>query len=394
MKLLVLDVETTTFQKGNPFSRNNKCCAVAYLCSTELGIKDNVIPWEYNSPVSIDYIKVMDQLIKDTELFIAFNAKFDLHWLRRCGIIDDYSLNFPIWDCQLAQFIISHQQMKYPSLEKSCKYWDIVGKFIDIEIEYWSKGIDTPQVPWEVIYERGRSDVELTYKLYQAQQEYLRDKPDLLKLIELSCEDSLSLAEIEWNGLKYDVSESAVRAEKLEQQIKDIDENLRSILGNYKFNFNSNDHVSVLLYGGTIKFVSSTPYKYICKSGKQQGQEVIRFKHEKTYVDFPRLAEPLERSELAKPGYWSTDEPTLRRLNVKGRSKEVVQLLLKRSEIERLVSTYYRGFPKKILEMDWATDEIHSQLNQCVVITGRLSSSGPNQQNLTPEVNELVKTRY
>ena len=394
MKFLVLDVETTTFQKGNPFSRCNKCCAIAYLIAINESIKANVIPWDYHSPVSIDYINVMDQLIKDTELLVGFNLKFDLHWLRKCGIIKDYNLKFPVWDCQLAQFIISHQQMKYPSLNTVSAHWGLGQKVDIVENEYWKLGIDTPDIPWDILQAYATKDVNLTYQVYLKQQEYLMDKPEMLKLIQLSCEDLLCLAEMEGNGLRYDTKESAVRAEKLEQQIKDIDEKLKNIIGNYKFNFNSNDHVSVLLYGGTIKFVSSTPYKYICKSGKQQGQEVIRLRHEKTYVDFPRLVEPIERSELAKPGYWSTDESKLRQLNVKGRSKEVVQLLLKRSEIERLVSTYYRGFPKKILEMNWATDEIHSQLNQCVVVTGRLSSSNPNQQNLTPEVNELIKSKY
>ena len=395
MKRLVIDSENTTFQKGNPFSRRNKCCAIAWLIATDDGIKADVIPWEYGGPVSRDYILVAEELIEDAELLIGFNLKYDLHWLRKCGIIESYSsLNCELWDCQLAQFIISNQQMRYPSLNKTCEYWKLEQKLDVVEKEYWALGIDTPDVPWEILSDYAKKDVDLTYEVYQKQQEYLMDKPELLKLIQLSCNDLIVLAEMEWNGLKYDVKESAIRAEKLQKEIKEIDANIKSIVGNYEFNFNSNDHVSVLLYGGIIKFVTSTVYEHTYKSGPKVGLTEPRFRHTKTEIKFPRLVEPLERSELAKSGYWSTDESVLNQLKATGKAKQMIQHLLRRSELERLESTYYRGFPKKILEMDWEEGMIHSQLNQCVAVTGRLSSSGHNQQNIPPEVNELVQTRF
>lgn len=394
MKHLVLDTENTTFQKGNPFSQRNKTCAIGYLCSSELGIRKDCIPWEYSEPVSVDYLNLIKQLIDDTNLLIGFNLKYDLHWLRRYGIIDYRSLKPAVWCCQVAEFIISHQQDVYPSLERSCAKYGISGKFLDIVTDYWDKGIDTPQIPFEIIAERGTSDVDLTFQLYQKQMEYLRDKPKMLQLIRLANQDLITLAEMEWNGLRFDGNQAAEKAALIEQQMKEIDENIKQLVGQFDFNFNSVDHVSAILYGGVVRFKQAHPFERTFKSGKRAGETVIGYKHSEKLVRFPRIVEPLENTKLAKDGYWSTDKGILPRLNAKGQAKEVVNLLIRRSKMEQLASTYLRGFPKKMQEMDWVDGEIHGQLNQCVAVTGRLSASGPNMQNIPPEIDELVTSRF
>ena len=395
MKNLVLDTESTTFKKGNPFARRNRCCAISYLVATDDGIKADCFPWEYNAPATADYLLVAEELLDDCELLIGFNLKYDLHVLRKAGIIKVYTdFRKKLWCCQVAQFIIRNQQERMPSLNSSCAFFGLGQKLDVVEKEYWDKGVDTPDIPWPVLSEYAISDVDLTYKLYLAQQKYLEDKPEVRRLIQLACQDLLILAEMEWNGLRFDTKESAVRAEKIEQELKEIDEVIKSVVGDFPFNFNSNDHCSVILYGGTIKFVESEVYDHVYKSGPKQGLTEPRYKHKRTFVTFPRLVEPKEGTQLAKVGYWSTDESALTQLKASGGAKTVIKAMLRRSELERLVQTYYRGFPKKIAEMDWPEDELHSNLNQSVVITGRLSSSGPNQQNIPPDVGELIRTRY
>ena len=44
--------------------------------------------------------------------------------------------------------------------------------------------------------------------------------------------------------------------------------------------------------------------------------------------------------------------------------------------------------------MNWETNVLHGQLNQCVARTGRLSSSKPNLQNFDGEIKQLFGSRY
>lgn len=383
-KTLVIDVETTTFQKGNPFSRRNRLCIVA----GDFGI----IPFDYKQPCSSEAIEKVQQHVHEAETVVLFNAKFDLHWLRRYGIV--LRPDQRIWDCQTAHFVISNQTSRLPSLNEAAAFFGLGQKFDIIEQEYWSKGIDTPAIPEEILYPYALQDIALTRQVYEKQLEYLADKPEKLRLIKLCNLDTIVLEEMEWNGLRYDSTESLRRAEQLKQEMDGIDANIKNIVGNYNFNFNSPDHVSAILYGGTIKFVVSTPYDYTFKGGARAGQTTVRYKHAVTEVKFPRLVEPVKDSKLKKDGLWSTNGDNLKQLKARGKPKQVISLLLKRAELEQLRSTYYEGWPKKMAEMDWPEGEVHSQLHQSVAVTGRLSSSAPNQQNVPPEVAELVKTRY
>ena len=44
--------------------------------------------------------------------------------------------------------------------------------------------------------------------------------------------------------------------------------------------------------------------------------------------------------------------------------------------------------------MDWPNDTLFSNLNQCTAVTGRLSSTKPNQQNFPPEAKTFCISRY
>ena len=44
--------------------------------------------------------------------------------------------------------------------------------------------------------------------------------------------------------------------------------------------------------------------------------------------------------------------------------------------------------------MNWKKDMIYGNLNQCVAVTGRLSSTKPNLQNVDPATKKYIETRY
>jgi DNA polymerase I-like protein with 3'-5' exonuclease and polymerase domains len=91
---------------------------------------------------------------------------------------------------------------------------------------------------------------------------------------------------------------------------------------------------------------------------------------------------------------FSTAAPILSRIKARGRGKQIIELLLRRAELEKLDSTYYTGLIEKAKEMEWDGDELHGQFNTCVAQTGRLSSSNPNLQNFSGEIKELFYSRY
>jgi DNA polymerase-1 len=356
------------------------------------GPAETVVKVEYDEPATKKVLDEIQQKVDQSKLIVGFNLKYDLHWLRRYGIMLSDKARF--WCCQIAQFVIQHQQNRYPSLNECCAFWGLEQKLSVIEQEYWSKGVDTLDIPWNLLEQYALQDVILTRQLYEKQLAYLADKPKLARLISLCNQDMRVLLEIESNGLPFDEGESQRRAEKIKEQLLAIDEDIRSFVGQHPINFNSVDHISCILYGGTIKFKVAEPYEYMYKGGAKAGQLVTRNKWTTTQVTFPRIVEPLSDTELAKEGYWSTDERVLGQLKAKGPAKQLLQKLQERGKLERLMSTYYLGFTKKRIEMDWPVGVLHSQMNQCVVISGRLSSSSPNQQNIPPSVLELVHTRF
>ena len=76
-----------------------------------------------------------------------------------------------------------------------------------------------------------------------------------------------------------------------------------------------------------------------------------------------------------KTGF-STDSEVLRRLEDQ---HDIVRLLLDFRELSKLKNTYVDALPR---EINPGTGRIHTSYNQVVTSTGRLSSSGPNLQNI------------
>lgn len=405
---LALDVETTTFQKGNPFSRQNKLCTVGHFDGTTYIDYDI----EYTNTPYGKQLESIKEAIEKSDLLIGFNIKFDLHWLRR--YLDNLLLP-AVWDSQLAEFLLCGQTQPYPSLSGALDRFILDSKHDRVRTEFWDNGIDTTEIPWDILSEYQKQDVIQTYKLYLKQKEqFEQGNPKLYELFKLQCKDLLILEEAEFNGMKLNVQQCNERASKYSAELRAIRESLESEIGDSRINFGSPDHISVLLYGGRITFKVRERYERVLKDGTRKERE----RWGTTEVEFERLVTPLARSEQAATRkmsddelkrenqlrinagrrplqrLYSTDEHTLRGTKCKGKAKRIIDLLLRYSEIEKLVSTYYGALPKLIETMDWPEDELHGQFNQCVVVTGRLSSSKPNLQNLAGETKSLYISRY
>lgn len=395
MNRLICDIESTISNKGNCFDITNKLIMIGIR---DIDTKETRL---YYMPNKYELEEI--QSILNDCLFIAFNAKFDLHWLRKSGINIS---TFRVHDCQIGEFLLESQTNPYPSLNQACEKYGLATKLDVVKTEYWDKGIDTDQIPREILSEYLEQDLKLTEEVYLRQVPLLQER-GLMPLFKLQNLDLLVLQEMEYSGIKFDTTKARAKAEELDHELTNIKAELTSLVGDAPINFNSNDHVSVLLYGGVITVDHRIPVG-VYKSGAKVGQ--TRYKVVEKQYEFPRLVEPLKGTETKyvkipieggafyedkeQPTHWKVNSDVLRSIKLTRNAKRIVDLLSKYSEIEKLRGTYLIGWSDLIDKMHWPTDMIHGNLNQTTVVTGRLSSTKPNLQNSDPATKTYCETRY
>jgi DNA polymerase I-like protein with 3'-5' exonuclease and polymerase domains len=369
----VLDYEVTTSNKGNPFDTTNS--------SVCFGL--------YNSSYQEVFFKPypnIQSLLDRTTLLIGFNLKFDLHWLRR----DGFTYTGRVWDCQLVEFILNAQSIPYPSLDDCAEKYGLPKKVDIVKTEYWDKGINTDQIPKSVLQVYCAHDTMLTYRLYLAQKQKV-EQLGLQHIVNLCLADLLVLEEMEWNGLFWDETQATKESSLCEEKLHELRSEILGEHRNLPINLNSNDHLSVFLYGGSLVHEYRVPIG-VYKTGNKIG--LPRNKVMRETFTFPRKFEPPPKSALQKEGYFSTDEVTLKTIKASKKDRVVLEQLDQYAKIEKLKGTYYDGYNKLRERMNWPTNRLFPQYNQVVAKTGRLSSSNPNGQNQSPEAKQLMYSRY
>lgn len=382
-RYIVLDSENTTWNTGNPFDiRNwNVCWAwkSGILAGRGTDVASTAIQCSFSDP-NDGGTEALRESIAGAEVIVGFNLKYDLHWLRRCNIPFEGKR---LWCVQVAEFLLGRQQTPYPSLEGTATKYNL-GHKGGGPAEYWANGVNTHEIPKPILAEYACQDVNLTEQAYLLQLELI-PAPTFYSLY---MQDLQTLQEMEWNGLHYDKELSLRRAQELATEKLQLQDKLKLYHNVPGFNWASSHHLSALLYGGEIIQIEKEPDGHF-KSGLKAGQP--KFRNTQKVYRLPRIYKPIRGSETQTQGVWSVEETYLRSLTG---SKELIDSTLKIKEIDKKVNTYYRGLPELHERMNWEPKIIHTQLNQCVARTGRLSSSKPNLQNLEDSVQEIFTTRY
>lgn len=407
-KVLVLDVESTTKAKGHPFHRDNKLCLV--------GLYDGTTYYEFDieytdSPYG-SALKDIKRLIESCDLLVGVNIKFDLHWIRR--YIHD--IKFPtIFDCQLCAFILDCQQSPYPSLDKICNLYGILGKSGNPVHELWDQGYDTPNIDRAILSEYLKGDCTKTYEVYLKQQQAI--KPEQQSLIKLHNQDLLVLEEMEFNGMPFDKTTCKCLNDQYSKELESINDLLKHFYPRSDFNPGSNHQLSILLYGGNLEYDCQVSTVRTLKSGeikvgskKGTGYQSVKgfFKPKKEWEfkatakmqDYDLVLANKRRQADGKKllqRIYSTDAEALQSLKAQAKSKEakdLIDLLTRQAYLEKLQSTYTAGYLKLVEQYGWDDQRLHGQFNQCVAITGRLSSSNPNLQNIAKEVKQIFRSVY
>jgi DNA polymerase I-like protein with 3'-5' exonuclease and polymerase domains len=386
---LVIDVETTTFAKGNPYSQQNRLCLVGVLDSKG---KETIYDIEHSEHGYKHELESLQEQVSNTNTLVVFNGKFDLAWLRRYDI--DYS-HCNIFDCQLAYFILGGQKDSYPSLNGVCEHYGLEQKLDEVK-QLWEQGIDTPAIPYQLLTQYLSQDLRLTDLVYKnLLKDMLSVQPATRKLVSLCMKDLLVLLEMEWNGLEVDFEGMQLESTKTVTQIENLRKELNDYFGDipeYCRNYSSNDCLSAMLYGGTIVEPVRVVVGVYKEGTKKAGIE--RYRIDRVQHNLLRRVEPPKGSELKKEGFYATNEETLRNVKASKEVRQVIDKLLGMSKLEKLNGTYYQGLKELAIEKDWEPGVIHGQFNQCVARTGRLSSSSPNLQNFPPEVDHHIRSCY
>lgn len=378
--MLVIDLETTIFNEGAPFDSRN--WIVMSGCKSPLtSLIKTATKTDYAEMVS----SVQEQITKAT-LLVGFNLKFDLHWLMQYGVkFQDKQ----VWDCQIAHFIITHQLEKFPSLNGVAEYYGLGQKLDVIKTEYWEKGISTEDVPVELLTEYLQQDLDLTEQVYNKQQEYLADKPKLKRLIQLACLDLLVLQEMEFNGIKYNHEEGLKLAADMTSKVEGLEKSLEIMLDiTTKVNWASDDQLRAILYGGTISRVEKEEYEFVYKDGRKK----IKLRNVTKETKFPRIVAPIDKAKT-EGGKYQVGGPIISQLKFPAAVKKVKTFLMEMAVLQKEISTLL-GLTKLAKEQCWENNTLHGQFNQVVAVTGRLSSSKPNQQNLSDKVDPFIYSRF
>lgn len=372
-----IDTETPKFDKkeiwrGNPYGDMRDVVCWSWTTVDEKGVSKM---WDGPSHVQ--------ELIDEADLIVFFNGKHDVSWLRKHGV--DFSKT-KVWDVQLGEFVLSRQTHKFPSLNETCIKYGHPTKDDKIK-EFWDAGVDTCDIPHDILLPYSALDSELTLKCYYKQLACLT--PAQRVLVSLMSQDMLILQEMEKNGIPYKYALCEEKSKELDSEINALKEQLSQIYPGIPINFGSGYHLSAFLYGGTIKEDFKEHIGFY-KTGIKAGEP--KYKNSVKEHILPQLFKPLEKTELKKEGFYETNEGVLKKL--KGKNKPILDKLLKLAKLDKLNGTYYKGLPKLNQEMHWPLGMLHGQFNQCLAGTGRLSSSKPNQQNFASDIQDIFVSRY
>lgn len=220
-----VDIETGSKEefsrKGNPLTGSNPIIAACFKHQNE---EARVYYKEKN------WERVLEEELGRTKRMVAFNAKFEcLHfwkyevfqdWLRKGGMI---------YCPQLAEFMLEGQKVKYPGLRDiavrkyGCKERE---KMME---KYWDQGIDTADIPRDLVINDVLNDVLDTEKVMLKQVKEVK-KQGMYTLIIDSMDGLLATTEMEYNGLMINQEVMNINEQKVTEQIQNIEEELRGLI--------------------------------------------------------------------------------------------------------------------------------------------------------------------
>ncbi len=276
---------------------------------------------------------------------IAHNAKYDFILLARLGL----RVSPLTFDTMLAEFLIdpSSRHLGLKNLaavrlgEEMTHIEDLIGK--------GKKQISMAEVAIESAAAYAAADAEITLRLTPILRADLERAHGMKLLEEIEMPLVSVLADMEMAGVLLDLPFFKTMSVELQGRMAEIEKRVFDSVGKV-FNINSTQQLSEIL--------------------------------------FNRLGlDPPDKSRKTASGHFSTSADILESLQGK---HPVVDWVLEHRELSKLKSTYVDALPAAV---DSQTGRVHTSYSQIGAVTGRLSSSNPNLQNIPIRTEEGRRVR-
>ena len=446
----VLDIETTFTEDGDntPYNLRNKLVSV--------GVNDEYLFFnhdDFTGDIRTSHNAVQSILDKTT-LLVGHNLKFDLSWLLECG----FKYEGKVWDTMVAESVLFRGQRRPLSLKECCRRRKIGIKYATLENAIDS-GIGMDKIPIKDLETYGRNDVTITKDLYLQQDlDFKREEnKGLIPTLEMMCEFLVTLVEIERNGIYVNPSTLDELKTRLNEEYhsvkKKIDITVQEVMGDAKFNITSGEQLCKIIYSreiidkndwaktfglGTdsqgvkrisVEYPANTfrelvdaktiPVKYCigtkCKTCDGIGHYRKYKKDGTAYVNLTKCKDCngegvflTETDRIAGFKITPRDQRDVTSLGFKvgmdnlkyigdrnpGRVREFLDYIIRYKQIEKWLST----FVDKMKEEAYENNILHPKFSQTNVVTGRLSCSEPNFQNIPRgdklPIKRVIQSRF
>jgi DNA polymerase I len=339
-----IDTETTGL---NPI--DDDLCGISISYQPKTGCYIAMRSCEQDSHLDTQTVlERMKPILEDPKIKkIGHNLKFDMNVLRKHGV-RLRGHNPGGFDTMVASYVIdatrsSHSMdvLALALLNHTCiPITDLIGKGKK------QRPFDSVPLDQATCYAAEDADITLRLRDCMAPQLKEMDLEGLFHEIEMPLVDVL--AELEWNGIRVDPDELDRQRAKLNIRIDELRQKIAEGAPNPEIGFNPD-------------------------SSRQLAQVLFN----KPDADPPGLG--LKVIKRGKTGP-STDQEVLERIAGDPTiSSPLPRLIVEYRQLTKLVNTYLESLKEAI---NTRTGRIHASFNQVVAVTGRLSSSDPNLQNI------------
>ena len=329
-KEFVFDLETS--------SLDTQIAEIAGIAISWEGNKAWYIPIQHTD-ISINKAEVLSKLkpiFTNTDVKkIGQNIKYDAMIMRQHGV-DVQGIYF---DTMIASYLINPTGQH--KLDKLSEYY-LNYEMIHIEelIGAGKKQKLMTELFAEEVAPYAAEDADITYKLYQV----FKKKIEELNIDSLMYNLEMPLLEVlmkmEEQGIRLDTDLLRKLSKTHNEQLRQLQHAIFES-ANEEFNLNSPSQL------GTVLFDRLEIHKEL----------------------------NLKRPPRTKTGQYSTSEKILERYSI----HPIVENILDYRKLSKLINTYLDALPGLVSEK---TGRLHTSYNQTVAVTGRLSSSNPNLQNI------------
>ena len=302
------------------------------------------IPLRHSGSTQLDWAEVRDRLrpiFAQPTTKVAHNAKYDLTLCRRFGL----DVNSPIHDTMLMAWVLDPATRNHGLKAQAAELlgWQMT-ELSDL-IGSGRKQITMDAVPIDHAAAYCSADADATLRIYPILADKLRNAGmwDLYHDLELPLVPVLT--DMEMAGVLLDIPFLAEMSQRLATRLHELEQELFKLVG-HEFNLRSTQQLSQVL--------------------------------------FDELGFPTKGMKRTTSGHYSTAVGTLEQLaalrdELNERQQRVLICIGEQRQLEKLRSTYVDALPMLV---NPNTGRVHTSFNQVGAVTGRMSSSDPNLQNI------------